>query len=75
MKCIVLSEVPVDGLVVQMRPNFLVYCVELLARQRWEEISSISMMTRVSHPLWREFPSNKISASPSLLEIRLAIIW
>lgn len=46
-----LSKFPVDGLIVQLRPRFVVYCVELLARRRWEDVSSISMMTRVGHLL------------------------
>lgn len=51
----------IDSLTVQVKPNFLVYCVGILARQRWGDISSISMITRVSQLL--DFPLALTSSS------------
>lgn len=37
----------IDSPQVRVEPNFLVSCVDNLARQRWEEMSGISLVTRV----------------------------
>ena len=42
------QSVEVDISIVSVKPNFLAYLVGILAKQRWEEISSISMITKAS---------------------------
>jgi len=63
-----------DSLQVQLEPNFLVSCAEILARQRWEAISGISLITRVSQSLHVNILLTAPAPSP-LLEIRLATVW